>query len=153
MMKLWDIETSNQGGRGITNFVGTMNGWTHWGIHNHPGRTCTCVLIPLRNINWLSDFSVISKVWYSKKTVMQTIIYHYSTKDGKKSCSRVIKTQNNSRFSNSVTHTYIITIDYHYCMWMHYRKAKQWVSNHLTTNSRFNIKFYEIWIHKFKYTI
>ena len=45
---------------------------------------CMCVLIPLRNI---CDFSVISKVWISTKTAIQTIIYHSPTKDGKNSCS------------------------------------------------------------------
>ena len=35
---------------------------THRGIHNHAGRPCTCVLVPL--LNFSEYFSVISKVWY-----------------------------------------------------------------------------------------
>ena len=45
------------------------------------------------------------------------------------------KTQENSRFSKSTTHTYINTINYHYYLVRHYRKAKQRVSSFLNTNS------------------
>ena len=37
----------------------------------------------------------------------------------------VIKTQNNSRFSNSITHKYINTFDYHYFIGSHYRRSKR----------------------------
>ena len=66
----------------------------------------TCVLIPWCNI---CDFSVISKVWISKKTALRTDIYHYSTKDGEKSWSSH-QNSSNSRFSNSIIHTYINTL-------------------------------------------
>ena len=62
------------------------------------------------------------------KTSIQRIIYNVG--------SIVIKTQNNSQISNSITHTYVNTIDYHYYIEMHCRKAKQQVSRHLNTNSR-----------------
>ena len=60
---------------------------------------------------------------------------YFSTKDIEKSLS-VTKTQNNSRFSNSKTHTYkkqlIIIIQKVQC---NYRKVKQRMSSHLNTNS------------------
>ena len=69
--------------------VQVNNGCTHRGIYMYtqsPLVDPACVLIPLRKI---CDFSVFSKVWNSKqkKPTIQTIIYHYHTKDGKKSCS------------------------------------------------------------------
>ena len=96
------------------------------------GQLFTCVLKPLRNT---CDFFVISKVWNSTKTAIQTIIHHYSTKDDETQVL-VIKTHNNLRFSNSITHTYINTIVYNYYIGMHYRKAQQRVSSHLNANSR-----------------
>lgn len=65
-------------------------------------RPYPCVLLPLHNI---CDFSVMFKVWNSKKTVIQTIIYKYSTTDGEKHV-QVIKTC----FSNPIIHTYIHTL-------------------------------------------
>ena len=40
---------------------------------------------------------------------------YYSTKDGLNYVI-VTKTQNNSSFSNSITHTHLNTIDYHHCI-------------------------------------
>ena len=100
-------------------------------IQNYRRRPCTCVLITLRNI---CDCSVISKFWNSKKMAIQTIIYYYSTKDGVISFS-VIKAQNNSRFSNSITHTHIKNIIIIQEVHCNYRKEKQRVSCHLNTNS------------------
>ena len=68
------------------------------------GRPCTCVLIPLRNI---CDFSVISKVWNSTKTAIQTPLFIIILQKTAKNHVLVIKTQNNSRFWNSIAHTYI----------------------------------------------
>ena len=94
------------------------------------GRLCTCVIVPLRNI---FDFSVISKVWNSKKTAIQTIFYYYSTKTAKNHVL-VTKTRNNSRFANSThKHNWLTFI---YYVGMHYRKVKQRMSSHLSTNSR-----------------
>ena len=67
---------------------------------------------------------------------MQTIFSYYSPKDREKSCSIVIKTQNNARFYFLITHSYINIIDYHYYLGMHSRKTKQRVASHLNTNSR-----------------
>ena len=67
-------------------------------------RPCTCVQIPLRNI---CDFSVISKVWNSTKTAIQTPLFISVPQKTAKNHVLVIKTQNNSRFSNFIAHTYI----------------------------------------------
>ena len=95
------------------------------------GRPCTWVLIPLLNycdILLFRNFKTQRKRLYKQ---LFTIILQR-----RRRIMLVINTQNNSRFSNSITHRGINTINYHYNIGMHYRKVKQRVSSHLNTNSR-----------------
>ena len=61
MMKLWDIATSNQGGRGLASFVGTMNWEGIWPSHKNIESDALCQV-------WLKMAQ-----WFDRRRVLKVL--------------------------------------------------------------------------------